>query len=134
MASLVEDATASAKWIAEALNSSGYRADFTLQSLIEVDRFIDEHSSAGKARASGLLSSNLGSRLFALGSYVGEVLRRAYGGEWQGNDQGPQSEIEIMIMFDNGGVVWPVQKVMKRFQSRQDSLFDYGVALASYTS
>lgn len=135
MASLIEDAQLAAKWIAGALQSSGYKADFTMESLLEVDRFFDEHSAGGRARSGGLLSSNLGSRLFALGSYVGDVVRQAYGGEWRADDQDPQGETRIQVVFANGGRVWPVQKVMKRFRNGpEDSLLHYGLALKSYAS
>ena len=42
--SIVSDVLASAEWIAKALSSSGYQADFTLTSLGEIDRFFDEHA------------------------------------------------------------------------------------------
>lgn len=44
MASVVADAKSAASWIADALSSSGYRADFSPQSLWEVDRFLAEQS------------------------------------------------------------------------------------------
>lgn len=39
MGTIVEDVDAGAKWIATALSSSGYKADFTPSSLWEIDRF-----------------------------------------------------------------------------------------------
>jgi hypothetical protein len=39
MATIKEDINKSADWIAHALSSSGYRANFTPQSLWEIDRF-----------------------------------------------------------------------------------------------
>jgi hypothetical protein len=81
---IVQDAVASADQISRALSQSGYKADFSLESPKEVDRFFDEHVTSGKAKPGGLLSQQLGARLFALGSYVGEVIRRHNGGQWQG--------------------------------------------------
>jgi hypothetical protein len=46
----MEDAAKGAEWVAKALVISGYRADFSLDTLREVDRFFDEH-----ARRSGAL-------------------------------------------------------------------------------
>jgi hypothetical protein len=83
VAGIVEDAAQSAGWIATALNSSGYSADFSANSMAEVDRFFDEHAKNGVPRKGGLLATDRGPRLFAAGAYVGEVLRRALGGEWQ---------------------------------------------------
>jgi hypothetical protein len=57
---IVRDVAAAAEWMAKALNSSGYRADFSITSLKELDRFFDEHSSDGKPKPGGLLSEATG--------------------------------------------------------------------------
>jgi hypothetical protein len=62
MATLIEDAQPYANWVANALTSSGYRADFSLESLKEIDRFFDEQSQDGEAVAGGLLAEQLGPR------------------------------------------------------------------------
>jgi hypothetical protein len=123
------DAKVSAEWIAKALSSSGYKADFSLESLKEVDRFFDEHAPNGQPKPGGLLSVDVGARLFALGGYVGEVIRRVSGGEWKGNDKDTQAEISIALKLKSGAIIWPVQRVMKRFKNgSEDGLFVYGVA------
>jgi hypothetical protein len=130
MASLVEDAGAAAEWIATALSSSGYRADFSPHSLWEVDRFFDEHSKRGKPRRRGLLAENLGQRLFAVGSYAGEVIRRDLGGEWRADEADPEGEVNIELHLPDGAVVWPVQRAMKRLSNgREDGIAAYGAAL-----
>ena len=80
MATLSEDVERAAKWIANALTSSGYRADFSIESLRDIDRFFDNHCHDSEAVPGGLLEENLGQRVFAMGSYVGETIRRARGG------------------------------------------------------
>jgi len=77
---ILNDALASAEQISMVLSQSGYRADFTLESLKQVDRFFEEQVTNGKPKPGGLLSQQLGARLFALGAYVGEVIRRHDGG------------------------------------------------------
>jgi hypothetical protein len=69
MPTLQDDLDAAAVWIARALASSGYLADFSLSSLRSVDRFIDDHSTNGTPAPGGLLAQDLGGRLFALGAY-----------------------------------------------------------------
>ena len=129
--SIVSDALTSAEWIANALSSSGYRADFTLASFGEIDRFFDEHAPGGVARSDGLLSEDVGSRLFAIGSYIGETLRRQLGGEWVGDDKDPQAEINVSIKLADGSVIWPIQRAMKRFRNGpEDSIVAYGAALS----
>lgn len=107
--------------------SSGYQADFSLESLRDIDRFFDEHSRNGEAVPAGLLSANLGQRLFALGAYVGEVLLRHYGGRWEADDGDPEGEINLRIVHASGAVLWPVQRVMKRFRNGpEEGIHAYG--------
>jgi len=128
---VVVDAGKSAEWVSKALVSSGYKADFSVESLKEVDRFLEDQAPNGVPKANGLLAKDLGARIFGLGSYVGEVLRRHAGGTWQGDDSDPQTEIDLKLVLPNGSVLWPAQRVMKRFQhGSEESVFVYGSALA----
>ena len=130
---IVVDAKASAEWVSNALSSSGYKADFSIESLKEIDRFFEEHAPNGKPLPGGLLSESVGSRLFAVGSYVGEVIRRQYGGTWNGNDSDPQAEINIELKLKSGTVLWPVQRTLKRFKNGStEGIYAYGVAAKSY--
>jgi hypothetical protein len=117
-----------AEWIAAALAQSGYRADFSLASLKELDRFFDEHSVRGAPKPGGLLAESTASRLFALGCYVGEVLRRRRGGRWRGSAEA-QDVFDFALEF-GGDTVWPMQRVLKRFRhGREDGLYVYGALL-----
>jgi hypothetical protein len=127
---IIEDVEGSAEWMAAALSSSGYAADFSTASLWEVERFFDEHAPHGQARKGGLLSGGLGQRLFGLGSYVGEVIRRGLGGEWKGDDSDPEAEINVALVLTDESLIWPVQRAMKRFQNGpEDSVVAYALAL-----
>jgi hypothetical protein len=127
---IVADALSSAEWIARALTSSGYKADFSMESLKEIDRFFDEQAPEGEPTPNGLLSESVGSRLFAIGSYVGETIRRAAEGSWEGDDADPRAEINIAVRLKSGGTFWPVQRVMKRFKNgSEDGIYAYGVVL-----
>ena len=127
---IVGDVERAADWIATALQSSGYGADFTPQSLWEIERFFDEHVEVGQPVPGGLLSEDLGQRLFAVGSYVGEVIRRECGGQWSGDDADPQAEINVAVRFPDESIIWPVQRVMKRYASGgEESIAAYGMAL-----
>lgn len=126
MGTILEDIDAAAGWISEALQSSGYTADFSAASIRELDRFFDEHSNGGEPVVGGLLAEDLGSRVFAIGAYLGEVLRRALGGEWRGDDDDPEAEITVALHLPDGSVCWPVQRAMKRLQNgAEDSLTLY---------
>ena len=130
MGTIIEDIDGASEWIAQALQSSGYAADFTPPSLWEIDRFFDEQSADGEPNRKGLLSESLGSRMFAIGAYVGEVLRRELGGEWVGDDDDPEVEINVALQGVDGSVCWPVQRVMKRLQNGpEDGIAAYGSAM-----
>ena len=128
--SILHDVHVAAERMARALSSSGYRADFSLKSLREVDRFLDEQAPGGTPKPGGLLSTNLGNRLFSLGAYVGEVVRRQAGGQWEGDDSDPEAEINVAVRLPDGAVIWPVQRVLKRCKhGDEDSVYAYGVVL-----
>ena len=125
---LLYDLNTAKDWIAKALISSGYQADHTLESLKEIDRFFDEQSGPG-----GLLSEQRGQRIFGLGAYIGDVLIRTYGGHWITDDQDPQGELNVAVRLDDGSMVWPVQRAIKRYQSGpEDGIYIYGVAIGSH--
>jgi hypothetical protein len=93
----------------------------------ELDRFFAEQMSApGKPRRGGLLSEDRGARLFALASYTGEVIsRNADGWRWVPAEDDPDDEINLQLERD-GEVLWPVQRVMKRYENgAEDSLAAY---------
>ena len=128
--SLVEDASDGAVWMSKTLTSSGYRADFSIESLGEVDRFFDEQVTEGQARAGGLLAKNLGRTLFCLGAYCGEVIRRHRCGTWMPGGQEPDAEINLALQLPDGSVIWPVQRAMKRYRfGREDSLVAYAASI-----
>ncbi|XUL86674.1 hypothetical protein ACQ86D_08100 [Streptomyces galilaeus] len=135
MTSLLDDVRTSAEWIARALDSSGCRADFTPAALRDIERFMSEHSDRGTAVEDGLLATDLGARLFALGCYVGETVRLALGGHWEVDDDDPRGEIDIRLRLPDGSVVWPVRRLMNRFANGpEDSIVGYATALGALTA
>jgi len=130
MGTIKEAIAESSDWISCALQSSGYRADFSAQSLWEIDRFFDDHTVNGRAGLGGLLSRDLGRRLFAIGSYIGEVVRRKVGGESVGDDADPEVEINVELHLPSGARCWPVERVIKRFKNGpEDSIAVWGMGM-----
>jgi hypothetical protein len=127
---IVDDVVASADWIAVALRSSGYNTDFTPASLWEIDRFFDEQAPNGVPVKDGLLSEQRGQRIFAVGSYVGEVIRRHLGGNWIGDDADPNAELDVTLKLGEDHLLWPIQRAMKRYSNGdEDGIAIYGFAL-----
>jgi len=130
MSRIVEDVSKGALWISKTLQSSGYQADFSPESLWQIEFFFDDQSQNGEPKPGGLLSKDLGKRLFALGAYIGEVLRRNIRGEWHGDDTDPKAEINIELKLTSGTRCWPVQRVMKRFKNGSEaSVAVYGIGM-----
>lgn len=118
---LKEDILLASEWVVKALNSSGYKADYSLESMKEIDRFFDEQSSE-----TGIISQNRGTILFGLGAYIGETAIRLYGGEWIYDDNAPEGEVNISVKLRNGTAIWPVIRCIKRCtQGREESIYAY---------
>lgn len=127
---LLQDIMTSKDWIARALNSSNYVADFSIGSLKEIDRFFDEQNTPD-----GILNRNRGQILFALGAYIGEVIISVCGGEWLTDDSDPQGEVNIAVKLKDGSIIFPVQRAMKRYMNgNEDSIYDYGYVLSDHAA
>lgn len=123
---LYEDIHAACEWVVLALNSSGYKTNYTIESMKEIDRFIDEQSGEN-----GIISRNRGQILFSLGCCVGETVICLYGGKWYADDNDPKGEINVSVKLDNGTVIFPVQRVIKRYQNgSEDGIYAYAYALS----
>ncbi len=124
---LEQDILTAAEWVVKALNTSGYKADYTLESMKEIDRFFDEQSGP-----SGIISGNRGQILFALGSYVGQTAIKLHGGNWITDDDSSEGELNASVRLSDGTLIWPVMRCIKRYQSgNEESIFAYLYALSS---
>src|SRR3954471_301451 len=117
-----------AELVAKALTSDGYEADFTPSSLWEIDRFFDEQTRKGAPRRWGLLAKDTSLRLFSLGAYVGEVVRRDLGGAWERDDTEPEGELNLALRLADDSVAWPVQRVVERMRNgAEEGIVAYAV-------
>lgn len=94
---LSDDIRASTRWVILAQLSSGYKADLTVESMREIDRFFDEQNTPD-----GILSKNRGTILFSLGCYIGETIINNFGGCWITDDNDPQGEMNIAVKLPDG--------------------------------
>jgi hypothetical protein len=129
VSTIVEEVHDAAVSIADIATSAGYGFDFTPGSLWEVERFLDENAIHGEPTPGGLLSKDLGSRVFALGAYVGEVIRGTSGGEWVSDDT-LDADLTVTLKTSDGVLLWPNQRVMKRIMvGASESVVDYAEAI-----
>jgi hypothetical protein len=130
--SIVRDAVEAADWMAKSLAGWGYRADFSLESLKDVDRFIDEEAPDGKPKPGGHLAQQFGVHIFGLGAYLGETIRRQGDGQWEGNDRDTYPEVTLAVRLKSGALLWPTQRVLKRLEyGAEDGLYPYGLQILS---
>ena len=117
-----------AQGMADDLVSSGYQADFSLESLSEIDRMFDEQSRDGEALADGLLGDEMQVRMLTLGAYVGETIIRHHGGAWQSvAPTAVQLHLGAAVSLPGGGSIWPMRRVWKRLRNgEEDSIALYG--------
>jgi hypothetical protein len=126
----IEIAEQDALSTARALARAGYRADYSLDSLGEIDRFLEEQAPDGIARPGGMLSADQGQKVFALGAYVGEVIRREFDGRWHCPVDSAEGAIALEVRLADGRVVQPVECVILRLkQEPSASLYRLGLNL-----
>ena len=124
---LLQDILSSSEWIVHALTVSGYKVDYSLESMKEIDRFFDEQNTP-----TGILSKKRGQILFALGAYIGQTIIQLYGGNWITDDNDPEGEMKIAVKLVNSSILWPVMRCMKRYTNgSEDSIYAYVQALES---
>ncbi len=122
---LAEDIPIYANWAKNNLNKTGYKVDYDLEGMKEIERFFNEQSSEG-----GALSGQSGSILFGLGCLIGETVIKIYGGHWETDDEDPQGEVNIAVRLPDNSVIWPVQRCMKRLKNgEQENIYDYVCAV-----
>jgi hypothetical protein len=128
--SIVRDAIEAADWMAKSLVDRGYKADFSLESLKEVDRFIEEEAPDGKPKPGSHLAEQFGAQIFGLGAYLGETIRRQGDGQWEGNDRDAWPEVTLAVRLKSGTLVRPTQRVLKRLETGpENSLYPFGVII-----
>jgi hypothetical protein len=128
MATLLESIKEQADWIVKAFAADRLTLDHTVHSFIEIDKFFNKHVREGKAVKNGRLSQNLGPILFSIGSYIGEtIIKTVPGAAWEVDENDPEGEINATVRLPDGVVMWPMQKVIKRFRNGpEDSIYVYG--------
>ncbi len=128
MATLKEDIRIQSEWIVKAFESDGFKLDSSMDSIMEVDRFFIINMKNGKPKKGGrLYGKGIGPKIFSIGSYIGEtIIKNVKGAEWITDDKDPDGELNVSLKLPNGTEIWPIQKVMKRYQTgSEDSIYPY---------
>jgi hypothetical protein len=136
MGTLKEDIITQSNWIIKAFAADKLKLDYSIESFIQIDKFLIKHTINGQAKPNGRLTNNLGSVLFSIASYVGEtIIKNVHGANWETDDDNTDGEMTISIKMPDGVVIFPVQRMMKRFKNGiEDSIYVYGYEITkTYT-
>ena len=119
---LIEDIKIGAEFVQQALIESNYNLEMTVDSLKEMDRFLNEQwdDENQQPKSEGVLAESTGSILFSLASLLGEIMICEYQGKWITDDNDPSGELNIAIKLDNGSTFYPAYLLMKRLQTGKE--------------
>jgi hypothetical protein len=128
MGTLKEDIITQSDWIIKAFAADGLTLDYSIKSFIEIDKFFNKHSTPGKAKRGGRLVNRLGSTMFSIASYIIETIKKQVpDAVLFADDEAADGEVTMSITLPDGGVIFPMQRVMKRFENgEEDSIYVYG--------
>jgi len=128
MGTLKQDIKEQSKWIVKAFAADKLKLDHSIRSFIEIDKFFNKHTSNGIAKRGGRLSINLGSVIFSTAAYIGEtIIKKVPGSIWITDDDDPEGELTISVKLKDGTIIFPMERVMKRFKNgEEDSIYVYG--------
>jgi hypothetical protein len=128
MGKLLEDIKVGANKVVQLFELQKTTLDYSIKSFIEIDDFFNKNSKDGKAKEKSIFSENLGVVLFCFGSYVGEtIIKVVPGSVWVPDEIEPNSEVKASVKLPNGTIIFPVQKIIKRFKEGSiDSIYPYG--------
>lgn len=129
MASLKKDIKKSADWLITAFKEIDKKLDYSVKSVEHIETVLSEQFEEGQPKANGLFAKGLGAKLFAISSYIGEVIiKNTKATKWITDDHDPQGEINIKLLSANGTSMFPAHRVMKRIQNgEEDNVYHYTV-------
>ena len=103
--------------------------DYSLESLNRIEEYISNTFTDLKAKKNSFFAEDTDSKTFALGAYLGEVIRKnGKGVRW--NNENSESPIEIIQETPNGAKALTINKAFKRiYNGEGDSIHHYAVVM-----
>ena len=132
MTKLIEDIAAQSDWLVKAFEDDGLKLDYSIKSLVEVDRFFLRNTKNGKPKRGGRLATrHYSTILFSIGAYIGQtIIQHVPGASWETDDEDPAGAAKIQVRFPDGMSIWPVLKVGKRFKlGMEEAIYPYVAVL-----
>ena len=114
MGTLKQDIKKSANWLVTAFEALEKELDYSVESVEHIENLLTEQFISGEPKSDGLFADGLGGKLFAISSYIGEVvIRNTKATKWETDDKDPQGEINIQLVSAHGTKMYPAHRVMK---------------------
>jgi len=117
------DIDRASEWAAKQMVDREFNADFSLESLHEVDRFFSEMTDPSAPGHGEFFSENLSFRTFAIGAYVGEVLRRERDAEWLCDTHDPFVDVNAALDLGKDVECLPMKQVLLRLNDGASNSF-----------
>lgn len=112
-------------WISNFLMREGYHADYTIESLFEIDKFFKEKLNLV------LEDDNNRNFIFSISAYIGEVIRKKFNGHWQLSRDIDLDDETIGISFKNHNTIYPLnitlELIQKKYTMKQYLKDNFGI-------
>ncbi|MEI0491565.1 hypothetical protein R4J17_03885 [Brachyspira intermedia] len=99
-------------WISNFLMREGYHADYTIESLFEIDKFFKEKLNLVLERDD---NRNF---IFSISAYIGEVIRKKFNGHWELSRDIDLDDETIGIGFKNHKTIYPLNITLELIQKK----------------
>ena len=90
----------------------GYHADYTIESLFEIDKFFKEKMNLVLERDD---NRNF---IFSISAYIGEVIRKKFNGHWELSRDIDLDDETIGIGFKNHKTIYPLNITLELIQKK----------------
>lgn len=107
---------------------SGFSLDYTIASIATLDLLLsDRYGATGLGMDEEWRPTEEHRKVIAMvGSYVGEVIRARYSGDWTDDPDHPGKPLFVQLDLGVSGVVWPLERAYRRLKNGDaDSLLGY---------
>ena len=107
-----EELSRASDWISNFLMREGYHADYTIESLFEIDKFFKEKINLVLERDD---NRNF---IFSISAYIGEVIRKKFNGHWELSRDIDLDDETIGIGFKNHKTIYPLNITLEIIQKK----------------
>lgn len=94
----------------------GIRLDYSLESLGTIEGYLEENYPVSQGAGSAWPAVRVGVKIYYIGAYLGETLRRVHGGAWSFDEKDPLGQIRAEMRLGNGRSLRPIEIVMERIE------------------